>query len=104
MCAHAGALVTAAQQEGHDHEAGDEGRTALTDEGQRDACQGVMMGHVQTRVSIWLDPFAAAQGGGFQLVQSLFSMADGDLFGTGIGRGGRWRPPGRASCPWPHTA
>ncbi len=46
-----------------------------------------MMGHVRTRVSIWLDPFAAAQGGGFQLVQSLFSLADGDLFGTGIGRG-----------------
>lgn len=46
-----------------------------------------MMGHVRTRVSIWLDPFAAAQGGGFQLVQSLYSLADGDLFGTGIGRG-----------------
>ena len=46
-----------------------------------------MMGHVRTRVSIWLDPFAAAQGGGFQLVQSLFSLADGDLFGAGIGRG-----------------
>ncbi len=46
-----------------------------------------MMGHVQTRVSIWLDPFADAQNKGLQLVQSLYSMADGDLFGTGIGRG-----------------
>ena len=46
-----------------------------------------MMGHVRTRVEIWMDPFAYAQEGGFQLVQSLFSIADGDLFGTGIGRG-----------------
>lgn len=37
-----------------------------------------MMGHVQTRVAIWQDPFAEAQGGGFQLVQSLYSIADGD--------------------------
>ncbi len=43
-----------------------------------------MMGHVQTRVAIWQDPFAEAQGGGFQLVQSLYSIADGDLFGTGL--------------------
>lgn len=46
-----------------------------------------MMGHVRTRVSIWMDPFGAAQSGGYQLVQSLFSLADGDLFGSGIGRG-----------------
>ncbi|WP_302962021.1 FtsW/RodA/SpoVE family cell cycle protein [uncultured Adlercreutzia sp.] len=58
-----------------------------------------MMGHVQTRVSIWLDPFAAAQGGGFQLVQSLFSMADGDLFGTGIGRGMGGEPVASGGIP-----
>ncbi len=58
-----------------------------------------MMGHVQTRVSIWLDPFAAAQGGGFQLVQSLFSMADGDLFGTGIGRGMGGEPVAAGGIP-----
>lgn len=58
-----------------------------------------MMGHVQTRVSIWLDPFAAAQGGGFQLVQSLFSMADGDLFGTGIGRGRGGEPVAAGGIP-----
>ena len=44
-------------------------------------------GHVQTRVDIWLDPFADAQDTGYQLVQSLYSIADGDLFGVGIGRG-----------------
>ncbi len=46
-----------------------------------------MFSHVQTRVDIWLDPFADAQDKGYQLVQSIFSLADGDLFGVGIGRG-----------------
>lgn len=46
-----------------------------------------MFSHVQTRVDIWLDPFADAQNSGYQLVQSIFSLADGDLFGVGIGRG-----------------
>lgn len=46
-----------------------------------------LFSHVQVRVDTWLDPFADAQNTGFQLVQSLYSMADGDLFGVGIGRG-----------------
>lgn len=46
-----------------------------------------MFGHVQTRVAIWLDPFADAQDKGYQIVQSLYSLADGGLFGQGIGRG-----------------
>lgn len=46
-----------------------------------------MFSHVQTRVNIWLDPFKDASGSGYQLVQSLYSIADGGLFGTGIGRG-----------------
>ena len=46
-----------------------------------------MFDHVQTRVSIWQDPFAYAQDSGYQLVQSLYSLADGGLFGVGIGRG-----------------
>ena len=44
-------------------------------------------GHVQVRVQNWLDPFADPQGAGFQLVQAIYSIADGDLFGCGIGRG-----------------
>ena len=44
-------------------------------------------GHVRTRVSIWLDPFADPSGSGLQIVQSLYSMADGGLFGDGIGQG-----------------
>lgn len=46
-----------------------------------------LFGHVRTRISIWIDPWADAQGGGYQIVQSLYSLADGDLVGTGIGRG-----------------
>lgn len=46
-----------------------------------------MFAHVQTRVEVWLDPFSDAQDKGYQIVQSLFSLADGDLFGVGIGRG-----------------
>jgi cell division protein FtsI/penicillin-binding protein 2/cell division protein FtsW (lipid II flippase) len=43
--------------------------------------------HVQVRVQNWLDPFSDAQGSGYQMVQALYSIADGDLFGCGIGRG-----------------
>lgn len=43
--------------------------------------------HVQVRVSIWLDPLAYSQTSGYQLVQALYSLADGDLLGSGIGRG-----------------
>ena len=43
--------------------------------------------HVQVRVTNWLDPFADPQGTGYQMLQGLYSMADGDLFGVGIGRG-----------------
>lgn len=46
-----------------------------------------LFGHVQNRVNIWLDPWADAAGGGYQIVQSLYSLADGGLVGTGIGRG-----------------
>lgn len=44
-------------------------------------------GHVQTRFSVWLDPFADADGRGYQIVQSLYGLANGGIFGTGWGRG-----------------
>lgn len=46
-----------------------------------------IMSHVQVRVAIWLDPFSDAQNLGYQIVQSLFSLADGGFAGVGIGKG-----------------
>ena len=46
-----------------------------------------LFGHVQTRVNMWVDPWSDASGGGYQIVQSLYSLADGGLTGTGIGKG-----------------
>lgn len=46
-----------------------------------------IMGHVRVRFKIWLDPFSDAQNLGYQIVQSLYSLADGGLSGLGIGKG-----------------
>jgi cell division protein FtsW (lipid II flippase) len=43
--------------------------------------------HVQVRVRTWLDPWEDPSGGGFQVLQSIFSIADGGLTGTGLGAG-----------------
>ncbi|HEV7823933.1 MAG TPA: FtsW/RodA/SpoVE family cell cycle protein [Mycobacteriales bacterium] len=46
-----------------------------------------VVSRVQLRVDIWLHPFADANGRGFQIVQSLFGLGTGGLFGTGPGAG-----------------
>ena len=43
--------------------------------------------HVQDRFSIWIDPWAKAETTGYQLLQSLFTIADGGVLGAGFGRG-----------------
>ena len=45
--------------------------------------------HVQERVQIWLDVFDPRyiSDEGYQLAQSLFALATGGLFGTGLGQG-----------------
>jgi cell division protein FtsW (lipid II flippase) len=43
--------------------------------------------HVQTRIDIWLDPWKDPSGKGYQIVQSLFALAAGGLFGRGLGQG-----------------
>ena len=46
-------------------------------------------GHVAARVDVWLNPFAEEVrfDSGFQLVQGLFALANGGLFGAGLGNG-----------------
>ncbi len=45
--------------------------------------------HVQVRVQVWLDVFDPQRinDEGFQLAQSLFALATGGMFGTGLGEG-----------------
>ena len=43
------------------------------------------VGHVQDRVDIWLDPFKTYSTSGYQIANGMFSMADGGLFGQGLG-------------------
>lgn len=43
--------------------------------------------HVQLRVQVWLDPWKDPDGAGFQILQSIFNIADGGIAGTGLGGG-----------------
>ncbi len=42
---------------------------------------------VGQRIDSWLDPWSQEATGGFQIAQSLYSIADGGIFGAGLGRG-----------------
>jgi cell division protein FtsW (lipid II flippase) len=42
---------------------------------------------VKTRVGIWLDPWATAQSTGYQIVQAIYALSSGGVFGAGLGRG-----------------
>ncbi|MGP9488385.1 FtsW/RodA/SpoVE family cell cycle protein [Glutamicibacter sp. 363] len=55
------------------------------------------MSHVTRRIDVWLNAFDPeiyqARGGSMQIVEGLFGMADGGLFGTGLGEGSPYRVP-----------
>ena len=55
--------------------------------------------HVETRVAIWLDPWSAPFGDGYQLVQSIYAIAGGGIFGSGLGRGVLVTPDGNTYIP-----
>jgi cell division protein FtsW (lipid II flippase) len=47
----------------------------------------LLFDHVQVRVQAWLDPWKQPDSTGFQILQSIFNIADGGLLGTGLGAG-----------------
>ena len=58
--------------------------------------------HVRTRVDIWIDPWSAPLGDGYQVIQGLIAFARGGLVGTGLG-GGLPVVDGRLPIPAIHT-
>lgn len=46
-----------------------------------------MFGHVRERVMIWRDPWKYALGSSYQIVEGMYSIAAGGLFGVGLGQG-----------------
>ena len=46
-----------------------------------------MFAHVRRRVSVWLNPWADYQNSGYQIVQGLIAIANGGVFGVGLGLG-----------------
>jgi cell division protein FtsW (lipid II flippase) len=43
--------------------------------------------HVEVRVAVWLNPWQYAQDIGYQIVQAIFALTNGGLFGEGLGYG-----------------
>lgn len=47
----------------------------------------LLFGHVQVRIDIWLHPWADPMGKAYQIIQSLFALGYGGLFGAGYFHG-----------------
>lgn len=62
-----------------------------------------VVGHVQDRVAIWLDPWQDPTGAGYQLVQSIYAISSGGLFGSGLGQGVLLTEDGRTYIPFLET-
>jgi cell division protein FtsW (lipid II flippase) len=59
--------------------------------------------HVQDRVDGWLDPWSDPQGETYQLVQSIYAISSGGVFGSGLGRGVLVSPEGESYIPFLET-
>ncbi len=59
--------------------------------------------HVQDRVEGWLDPWSDPQGETYQLVQSIYAISSGGVFGSGLGRGVLVSPEGESYIPFLET-
>lgn len=59
--------------------------------------------HVQERVHGWLDPWSDPQGETYQLVQSIYAISSGGVFGNGLGRGVLLTPEGETYIPFLET-
>ena len=59
--------------------------------------------HVQDRVEGWLDPWSDPQGETYQLVQSIYAISGGGVFGSGLGRGILVSPEGESYIPFLET-
>ncbi len=46
----------------------------------------VLFPYMSTRIMTWLDPWQNISGDGYQIVQSLYAIGSGGLFGLGLGR------------------
>ena len=47
----------------------------------------LLFSHVRLRVTVWLDPWSYADAEGYQIVQSLYGLANGGILGAGLGQG-----------------
>jgi len=47
----------------------------------------LMTGYQSDRIAIWRDPWAHPKDGGWQIIQSLYAIGSGGLFGVGFGQG-----------------
>ncbi|MGH3022387.1 MAG: FtsW/RodA/SpoVE family cell cycle protein [Gaiellaceae bacterium] len=59
--------------------------------------------HVEDRVEGWLDPWSDPQGDTYQLVQSIYAISGGGVFGSGLGRGVLLSPEGETYIPFLET-
>jgi cell division protein FtsW (lipid II flippase) len=59
--------------------------------------------HVQSRIEGWLDPWAVEQTSGYQIAQSIYTIADGGVLGAGFGRGLILNDAGGTIIPYAQT-